>query len=240
MSGFVVMSRDWLDHAVFYGDEFSRRDAWAWLIANAAWKPTKARLKGTTVELERGELCFSVRFLARKWRWSKSRADRWLHTLRAEGMIATRSKTGAVAGQRAGQGPAIIFVRNYDKFQASLKGKRDRRQTETGTTAGLQRDKEEQGNKGKDSMPDKSGDYAFLGQTIKLALRHLNEWRRLFHTIPDIEADLGTLDSWWQDQPEAKRKNWFLATKGMLNKRHQQNLKADKDAAADSVWDGRP
>lgn len=90
-------------------------------------------------------------------------------------------------------------------------------------------------------MPDKSGDYAFFGQTIKLAPRHLNEWRRLFPTILDVEAELSTLDSWWQTQPEEKRGNWFLATKGMLNKKHQANLaakKADEDGA--DAWNAMP
>ncbi len=86
-------------------------------------------------------------------------------------------------------------------------------------------------------MPDKSGDYAFFGQTIKLAPRHLNEWKRTFHTILDLEAELSVIDGWWQLESQAeKRSNWFLATKGMLNKRHQQNLATQK--AADSGDDG--
>jgi hypothetical protein len=78
-------------------------------------------------------------------------------------------------------------------------------------------------------MPAKAGDYAFFGKTIKLAPRHFNEWRRLFKTIRDLEAELSTIDDWWQAQPEAKRENWFIATKGMLNKRHQQNLNERDD-----------
>jgi hypothetical protein len=78
-------------------------------------------------------------------------------------------------------------------------------------------------------MPAKAGDYAFFGKTIKLAPRHFNEWQRLFKTILDLEAELSTLDDWWQAQPEAKRGNWFLATKGMLNKRHQANLRERDD-----------
>lgn len=147
MTGYVAMSRDWQEHDIFGADEFSRRDAWAWLIAQAAWKPSKVRIKGTTVALGRGELCFSIRFLAAKWRWSKSKVDRFLSTLRSEGMIATRSKTGTTAGHPAGQGQAIITICNYDKFQSPLKGERDNAEPQTGTTAGQQRDKEEEGNK---------------------------------------------------------------------------------------------
>lgn len=84
-------------------------------------------------------------------------------------------------------------------------------------------------------MPDKSGDYAFFGQTIKLHPRHFSQWRRLFHTIPDLEAELSTIDDWWQLQPEPSRKNWFLATKGMLNKRHQENMAARKTYDRDRI-----
>lgn len=111
MAGYVAMDREWQDHELFAGDEFSRRDAWAWLIAHAAWKPTKARIKGSSVELQRGDLSFSVRFLADKWGWSKSRVDRFLSALRSEGMIETRSKIGTLAGQSAGHGQAVSTLR---------------------------------------------------------------------------------------------------------------------------------
>jgi uncharacterized protein YdaU (DUF1376 family) len=78
-------------------------------------------------------------------------------------------------------------------------------------------------------MPAKAGGYAFFGKTIKLAPRHFAEWQRLFKTILDLEAELSTIDDWWQAQPEEKRENWFLATKGMLNKRHQANLRQRDD-----------
>lgn len=84
-------------------------------------------------------------------------------------------------------------------------------------------------------MPENSGSYAFFGQTIKLTPRHLNEWRRLFHSIPDIEAELSTIDDWWQSQSKDRRENWFLATKGMLNKRHQENLSARRDYDPDRI-----
>lgn len=86
---------------------------------------------------------------------------------------------------------------------------------------------------------DKSPAYAFFGQTIRLAPRHFNEWKRLFHSIPDLEAELSTIDGWWQLQPEADRKDWFFRTKRMLNNKHQQNLAIQKQEAA-PVWDGMP
>lgn len=145
MSGFIAMQRDALDHHLLQdGDRFR---AWFWIVANACWKPAKARIKGRTVELERGELSFSVRFLADNWGWSKSRVDRFLSDLRAEGMIETRSKSGTSAGHKAGQGQSIITVCNYSKYQDSETVVRDKREAKSGTSAGQARDKEEEGNK---------------------------------------------------------------------------------------------
>jgi uncharacterized protein YdaU (DUF1376 family) len=66
--------------------------------------------------------------------------------------------------------------------------------------------------------------YAFFGQTIKLKPTDLEKWRRTYHTIGDIEAELTTLDAWWESQPQDRRKHWFHPTAGMLNRKHQENL----------------
>jgi uncharacterized protein YdaU (DUF1376 family) len=94
--------------------------------------------------------------------------------------------------------------------------------------------------KKEEQVGGKPPDYAFFGQTIKLKPRDFSEWKRLFHTILDLEAELSVLDGWWQDQPEEKRKSWFHGTKAMLNKRHQTNLAAEKDGDAPIAWDGMP
>ena len=114
MSNFIAMSRAALDHPMLQDAERFR--AWFWLIAHAAWRPKKVRIKGQIVEIERGELSFSQRFLAENWGWSKSRVDRFIADLRDEGMISTRSKNGATAGHSAGQGQAIITICNYEKY----------------------------------------------------------------------------------------------------------------------------
>lgn len=153
--GFIVIRRGWRENPIFKG-EFSRGEAWLWLIENACWKPSRTRVKGETITLERGELSFSVRFLADAWGWSKSRVDRFLADLRAENMIETRSKIGThgeqKSGHAAGQGQSIICICNYRKYQDLGDVDRDNlwdnSRTKNGTTAGQQRDKEEPRNQG--------------------------------------------------------------------------------------------
>lgn len=147
VSGYFLMHRGWQDNPIFDREEFSRRDAWVWLIENAAWRPSRARVKGEMVDLERGQLCFAQRFLAEKWGWSKSRVDRFLKLLAAEGMIETCSKNGATADHAAGQGQSIITICNYEIYQDPEGIDRGNIEPESGATSGQQRTKEEEGKK---------------------------------------------------------------------------------------------
>lgn len=142
MSGFYIMQRGWRDHPVFKG-EFSRGDAWGWLIENACWRETTVKIGGQYVELQRGELSFSVRFMATKWEWSKSRVDRFLAELRHLSMIETRTKNGTGDNQKTGQGQVVICICNYAKYQDVGTDQRDNVGTDAGTKLGQQRDKEE-------------------------------------------------------------------------------------------------
>ena len=134
MTGFIAMQREALDHPVIgEGDRFR---AWFWLVANAVWKPTRTRIKGSVVTLERGEMTYSVRYLADAWGWSKSRVDRFLAELRDEGMIETRSKIGTGSGTTKGQGQSIISICNYGKYQDP----QSNAEAPAGQVAGQQRD----------------------------------------------------------------------------------------------------
>jgi uncharacterized protein YdaU (DUF1376 family) len=80
--------------------------------------------------------------------------------------------------------------------------------------------------------------YAFFGQTIRLIPQHLERWRKTYHGIHDIEAELNTIDAWWQSQSDDERKQWFHRTAGMLNRKHQEMLANEKAEAAPVGWDG--
>lgn len=67
-----------------------RLGAWHWLHDNAAWKATDRQIGRRRIPIERGELCHSYRFLAKKWRWSHGRVQRWLQLLEQRGVIAIR------------------------------------------------------------------------------------------------------------------------------------------------------
>lgn len=71
---------------------------------------------------------------------------------------------------------------------------------------------------GRDGKP-----YAFARGVIKLNTRDLAEWRKAYHRIPDLEAELQAADDWCMSKlPPEKRKDWFYIVSKMLKDRHQE------------------
>ena len=107
MSGWLKLHRSIFENAVVAKKPFCRGFAWAWLLAQAAHTPVKIEVKGKVIELQRGQLCHSVRFIANAWGWDRSAVDRYLTRLKTETMIETETETGQ----------SIITICNYSTFQ---------------------------------------------------------------------------------------------------------------------------
>lgn len=122
---FAVSRRIW-SHPEFAPCEFSEREAFLWLVSEASWKPRTVRAGRVVVDLERGQLCASIRFMADAWQWSKSRVDRFLKRLEKRDMLVSECGTGQL----------IITLCNYDEYQ----GERDTSGTVAGQKAGHERD----------------------------------------------------------------------------------------------------
>lgn len=71
-------------------------------------------------------------------------------------------------------------------------------------------------------------DYAFSGKVIRLTDQDFENWRAIYHAIPDFRAELTSLDSWLTGQPAEKQNGWFHVASGSLNRKHQEILAASK------------
>lgn len=105
--GVFAMDRGWFDHPSFKKEPFTEREAWAWLIAEASYRPRTRRVGTIVVSLERGQLAASIRFMAQKFDWHRSRVERFLVRLKNDAMIETQNETGVLA----------ITICNYTKYQ---------------------------------------------------------------------------------------------------------------------------
>jgi hypothetical protein len=150
--GYYRMYRGWMENGVFSSKApFSERDAWVWLVEEAAWKDRPWRLGVVILPLKRGQLCHSLRYLGQKWRWSKDKVQRFLRVLENRDMIETASATGGATAER------IITICNYSLYQDD----RDSDETESETAENPKprqsRDKTEERKETKDSPSLKRG-----------------------------------------------------------------------------------
>lgn len=106
--GFYLMHRGWQDHPVFRGEAFSRRDAFVWMIEEAAFRERRVATPKGEITLERGQFSHSLRYMARAWKWEEPRVRRFLTSLQNAEIIDATTDAGQT----------VIKLRNYAKYQA--------------------------------------------------------------------------------------------------------------------------
>jgi hypothetical protein len=104
--GVYAQSRAIFDHPMFKDEPFTEREAWSWMCGAAAFKPMTVRVAGFVIDLERGQLAFSQRFLERRFKWSRQKVRGFLAKLgQHESIIQIPTK-----------GVTKIIICNYDKY----------------------------------------------------------------------------------------------------------------------------
>lgn len=125
--GVFAVDRGIFDDPDFANEPFTEREAFMWLVSEAAWRERVSRCQHGAIKLMRGDVCHSVRFMAKAWQWSKSRVDRFMKKLVSRGILMCENRDGEI----------VYSVKNYNRFQRVSLPERDRR----GTVAGQERDK---------------------------------------------------------------------------------------------------
>jgi len=223
MAGYIKLYRGWQDCPALSDAE--RKLAWIWLLENACWKAARFNVKGRTVELERGQICVSIRQLAAAWNWSKSAVERFL----------TRLETETMVKREAGHGKLVITICNYAKYQDNDAADRDNSGTTTGTGAGQERDTKEEGKEGK--KEEIKGGYAFEGRVVRLTFADFRRWQNAYPDL-DLRAQLTARDDWLSGQDENTRKRWFNSTSRWLANRQQEAMQSKQAAVGEGgvIW----
>lgn len=106
-----LMHRGWMDHPAFKREAYTQREAWEWLIASALYVDSPINISSNPVLLKRGQLSYSLRYLAKAWGWDIGRVRRTLKHFERWNFIVTEKDTEQT----------IITICNYEKYQSSQK-----------------------------------------------------------------------------------------------------------------------
>lgn len=106
---YYQMHRGWMDNSFFKKEAYTQREAFLWIVETAAYDLWEKRIGNDVVILHRGECAFSLRYAADKWKWSKSKVDRFITKLSVSNMIEKRDSSGTAI--------TVLSICNYDKYQ---------------------------------------------------------------------------------------------------------------------------
>jgi len=115
MIGYVKIFRELCNHPIWVQEKFTRGQAWVDLILLAQHKEGYVRKRGIRIDLKPGQLAWSLKSLADKWRWSIGKVKRFLIELQTDGQIELQNTNVSTT----------ITLLNYDKWQLKNGGEND-------------------------------------------------------------------------------------------------------------------
>lgn len=210
MTGFLLAQRARFEHHLFAREKFCRGYAWDWMVAKAAFRDTTVSISGKTITLKRGQLSYSIRYLAEAWNWDKAAVSRFIARLKTETMVETDTETGQI----------IITICNYERYQSPDRDTETATETPSETPARQQRDSSETNKKELKTIITNNPAQGMEGETPlsqKIQRRSSPMPPEQPFETPDRDADLGRFSEFWAAYPLKENKSdaegaWIVAT----------------------------
>lgn len=137
MDYYIPISRRLFEHQLWCEErKFSRFEAWLDIVQSARFEDTKQLIGNRFIEVKRGQILVSLRFLAGRWQWSTKKVNSFLDLLIQDKMIT--KETPKETGQ------TVITICNYDKYNSQLSGEEPKKKQQGNTKETVRK---QQGNK---------------------------------------------------------------------------------------------
>ena len=107
MEGWIKLHRGLLDNDLWRSEPFSRGQAWVDLLLLANHKESFFYKRGNRVVVKRGQVGRSVVELSDRWKWSRTKINKFLKDLEKEQQIITHKSTVT----------QLLTIVNYDVYQ---------------------------------------------------------------------------------------------------------------------------
>ena len=229
---YIAVTTDIFEHRAFADETYSRRDAWLWLIANAAWKTHRVRMGNSMVELKRGQVVAARSFLAGKWGWGEKKVRLFLDFLTAENMIEKGQSKGRLAN--------VVSICKYEQFQTgkTIQGPvEDRVEGRFGAGSGPDSTKDTkdtfsnpptpQGGNGELLLGPNQAPKALRKDRLNVAPTYTDDFNAVWQAFPK-NPNSSKQDAFraWQKIPEAERPSILPAAKVYAGEIEEDSRKA--------------
>lgn len=204
--GFIKLARRTFDHYLWTENRsFSKFEAWLDLLQLAAHSPTKRIIRGHVVEIGRGEIIASLRYLGERWNWKKDKVASFLGLIESDQMVRRSTR----------QQETVVTICNYDIYNNTSDTEPDT-EADTRPTAARQppdkdkngkNEKNTSGRAGKPPSPTAiswTAESGFTGVTDS----DLEEWKTAYPAV-NLTRSMAAAGQWLKANPtRAKKSNW--------------------------------
>ena len=120
--GHIKLHRAIQDNPFYLSEPFTKVMAWIDLLLNAKYEDEMEWHRGTEIIVKRGQLVVSLGELSKKWKWPKSKVQRFLDYLERENAIERPVRNAVRSAVRSAvrnpiQLSSLISIVNYEKYQ---------------------------------------------------------------------------------------------------------------------------
>lgn len=111
--GFIMLSRGYFDNDFWNEErEYSRAEAWIDMIQMARFEAKKEIILSKVIDVQRGEIPLSRRYLQKRWGWGGTKVSNYLKILKELGMISQRQTRGQTIVK-------LVMYEVYNKSQTT-------------------------------------------------------------------------------------------------------------------------
>ena len=112
--GYIKLYRSIQDRRQWTQEPFDRNRAWIDLLLLANHKPGQLRIRGILIDIKRGQVGWSERRLAERWRWSRNKLRRFFSELEMAQQISRQTI------QQNVRLSSLVTIVNYDLYQETI------------------------------------------------------------------------------------------------------------------------
>ena len=203
--GYIALARGVLDHPVVGAKRpYSKYEAWTWLLLEAAWKERRVHVSNGRTDscatIQRGQLSYSLRYLARAWGWSVKPVRSFLNRLEKDTQIETQRGTAQT----------LITICNYETYQTTGIAGGTQAGIQSGTQRARKGHKTEEGKKEtKDNGPSGFEDWYAIYPRKKKPDAARKAFDKVMAegviTLPDLMAKTFAFATHWKAQSAERR-----------------------------------
>ena len=101
------VNRSLFESDLWLSESFTRGQAWIDLVGLANHTKGYIRVRGNRINLNRGDVGYSIEKLRSRWRWSRKKVENWLKELERDKQITKHECRIST----------VITIKNYEKYQ---------------------------------------------------------------------------------------------------------------------------